>query len=337
MRFIERLGLKAIPIERVAALDQLGVTLQPTTLVIPAGRGGITPARARTLARWADAGGHLVVEAEPARSPDHLLDVLGIGRRNADTRKPSATLQVEFPGAGDMLNVSAGGRVVLEVARVPVELLATDPAGVRLASWRHGAGRVTVLGSMTAFRNRAIGSHDNAELLKRISALGPRGLEVHWLRAPHEQALWSWLVQYALVPIAVAALLLMLWLWHVLPRCGPIRPLFEADRRQLMEHIRANGRFRWASGARTALLSAARDRCLRHMLARAPRIAHAQVAERYRMLAQEIDAGVGAIEYAFEGTPANSRDFVHIVATLASIHQRLSRFGRGPVTRRRTP
>lgn len=321
-RFIERMGYAVGTIDRPGDLD---AAPPGATLILPARRAMVTPARAQTLLGWAEAGGHLIVEPEPSRSRDPLLDALGIGRRVAENIKPAATMAVELPGLERVLDVTPTVIDTLELAAVRADWTAADANGIRLASLRRGSGRISIVTGLQRFGNRAIGAHDNAELLWRMLGFAPDHRTVLILRPPRRAPLIAWAGEHAAAVVVSGLGLLALWLWRLAPRFGPLAQPPEPGRRQLLEHIRACGRFRWAQGARESLLGAAREICQARIARLRPRIAVLPVADRYRELAAEMRIGADRIADAFEGAPRAGRDFVRAVATLASIHAVLSR------------
>jgi hypothetical protein len=320
-RFMTRMGFRITEIERPAELDHLA---PGATLVLLARRAVVTPERAQTLARWAAAGGHLIVEPEPQRYRDVMLESLGITRKPAAKAKPAPTLAVEFPGVARTLQVTPSPNDALEFARATPDLIVADAGGIRLASLRHGSGRVSVVTGFQRFSNRGIGAHDNAELLWQLLRLTPDNQSVMLLRSPQATPLIAWLYEHASAILLSSLTLLALWLWCVAPRFGPIIAGSAPQRHQLLEHIRACGRFRWASGARSSLLDAAREICRARIARLRPRLAHLANEQGYRELSTEIDIGADEIAYAFDGAPRGAREFVHMVATLASIHRNLS-------------
>ena len=327
LRFMGRMGFAAHTIERPSDLDQLPAG---ATLILPARRAMVTPERAQTLLRWAHSGGHLIIEPEPGKSRDLLLDALDIGRAQTQTRKPAATMTIETEDANRQLQVSSGSFDTLELRRAAADLVVADAGGVRIASLRHGAGRISVITGFRRFTNRAIGMHDNAELLWRILTLAPSNPKVLLLRAPQTSPLLQWLLAHALEVIITSLVLLTLWIGRVAPRFGPLRPALEPERRQLLEHIRACGRYRWANAGSASLLEAAREICHNRIARMRPRLALLANDQRYRSLANELAVSERDIAYAFEETPHGARDFVHAVATLASIHSHLSRAAKAP-------
>ena len=331
-RFLERMGSVVTPIDRPRDLDTLP---QSAALILFARRAVVTPERAQSLLRWAAAGGHLVIEPEPQRARDVMLDALRITRGQSLKTKPPETIAVEFPELERTLRVTPTPLETLQLAEGKPDWMVTDAEGIRLASFRHGAGRISVVTGFNRFGNRTIGAHDNAELLLRILELGPGHRAVLLLRPPQTAPMLAWLYAHALEIGFSALLVLTVWLWRVAPRFGPILPGGERERRQLLEHIRACGRFRWAHGARESLLDAAREICEGRIARLRPRLAVLPLEERCRELAGEVALGADEIVYAFRGVPRAAREFVHMVATLASIHAALSRAPRARLRKRR--
>ena len=314
MRFAERLGLRARVEEQPARLQSLPAR---TAVVLPAARAWLSAARAQTLLRDAEQGAHLIVEPEPARSRDPLLDALGIARR---TVKPATgTLRLAWPDDARGMQVEAGGTQALDLARVQADIALADAQGVRFASLRHGAGRISVLTGLHRLDNGHIGRHDHAELLRRLLAL-ERSESLLVVRAAAAPPLWEWLTEHARGVMIAAAALIALALWRVLPRFGRLLPEPHPARRELLEHLRAAGRFRWQHGTRARLLAPARELVERHIAQAAPRLAHLPRERRYAELASQLGADAGAIAHACQATPRTAREMVQMTATLASIH-----------------
>jgi hypothetical protein len=71
------------------------------------------------------------------------------------------------------------------------------------------------------------------------------------------------------------------------------------------------------------LLSAAREQLERHIALAAPRLAHLPPPQRYVELSAQLGTHAETVAAAFQATPRNTRELVHITATLASIHAEL--------------
>jgi len=325
-RFMQRLGVEASLIGRNPEL----ASLPPgATLILPIGRSSLTAERIGAITRWVREGGHLIVEPEPTERRDAILEAFRIGRSTPPGGKLPEAFQVELPSADQPLRVTAASRTALDVTqRDRPDVQAEAGGSTWFASWTEGMGRITVLGGVARFRNGAIGKLDNADFLRRTWELSPGTRRVLVWRPIQSPPLWEWITQYALGPLTAGAILTALWLTRTATRFGPVRPAPQRERRRLLEHIRACGRFRWAQGARASLLDAAREICRRRMLTLEPRLAHMTRAQRDRALAASTGIVDDEIARAFDAAPHSTREFVHIVATLASIHGALGRTGR---------
>ncbi len=318
-RFLERVGIES---SLATGIEALGELPPGAALWLPAGRAGFSPSQLGELQVWINNGGHAIVEPEPARSQDLLLDKYGIARVEAQHSPAARTVPVDLPGAAAPIVVSRVAGPVLAPKRLQPDALASDPDAPWLASFAVGAGRLTAISGMQRFHNRSIGLHDNAELLRQVVTLSPASGRLLIVRPPDHLPLWDWLRQHALPSLVAAAVLLLLGLARAAPRFGPLQTADTPQRRQLLEHIHAVGRFRWARGGRLGLLEAARAVCQRQITAMLPRLAQLPDEQRHLELARQIGIDESSIAAAFHGHPHTTRDFVHMVATLASIHAR---------------
>ena len=119
----------------------------------------------------------------------------------------------------------------------------------------HGRGRVTVFAESDWLENEHIGDHDHAALAWAI--LKPRSpIATLWiLRNSPASGLMAWFTGRGW-PVTVAALvLLVVALWRVTRRFGPLLPELPRDRRDFGEHLDAVGRLHWRLGATEELLA----------------------------------------------------------------------------------
>jgi len=319
MRFLERFDIKP---RFVTSLETLSDLPPGTALWLPAGRTSLSPHQMGELQTWIQNGGHAVAEPEPTHDQDLLLDKYGIVRTDPPRSPTEPTVQVDLPGAAAPIVVSRVAGPVLASRRLQPDAFASASEAPWLVSFTIGAGRLTAISGMQRFHNRSIGSHDNAELMRQVVTLSPAAEHLLIVRLPGNLPLWDWLREHALPSLGAATALLLLWLARVTPRFGPLQAADTPQRRQLLEHIHAVGRFRWTRGGRLALLDAARAVCQRQIATLLPRLAQLPDAQRHHELATQVGIDASSIATAFLGHPRTTRDFVHMVATLASIHAR---------------
>lgn len=320
-RLAERMGM---PAHEVRSLAELGQLPPRGVLLLPQPRGELARRERARLLDWAANGGHLVVEAEPPRAPDPLLDALEVRRKAVRTSGPRKPVEIAWPGAARPLRADLPRWQVLE-AKAP-QIAEGVQEGAVLLQLVHGEGLVTVINDFAFLQNRAIGAHDHAELGWRV--VGPSGPAAVLLifNNPQRLSLTSWLRANAAAALAAAAALLALWLWRVAPRFGPIAPDPERERRSLLDHLRASGRFLWNAGQRTELAESAREAALRRVSRAHPDFASLTASERAARLASAFKLAPEDVQRLLAPqSPRTIPDFVRGIRVLQIIHERLAR------------
>ena len=313
-RFAGRMGVGARELRSLPELDTLKAG---GTLLVPNRRQALDPRRVRAIVAWAEAGGHLVAEAEPLGTADPLLELLGVQRVAA--AGPSKPVPVEL-SSGRKLTVSLFGAMALE----------TDEGDKgRFVTFDYGKGTVSAVSSLHFARNGLIGTNDNAEFVWRLLELAPpKALQVY-LR-PERLSLWGFLNEHAAPVLFATAALLALWLWRIAPRFGPVQPDAPPARRRLLDHLRASGRFYWSQVLRARLVIAARDAALRRIARAQPDFGFASAAERaQRVCALARIPPEDAQRFMAAGGHLRGADFIRIVHTAQRIHSALERGNQG--------
>ncbi|MCG6875366.1 MAG: DUF4350 domain-containing protein [Betaproteobacteria bacterium] len=320
-RLAERMGM---PAHEIRSLAELGQLPPQGVLLLPQPRGELARRERARLLDWAAKGGHLVIEAEPARVPDPLLDALEIRRKAVRTSGPRKPVEIAWPGAERPLRVDLPAWQVLE-AKAP-QIAEGGRDGAVLVQVAHGKGLITVINDFGFLQNRAIGTHDHAELGWRIVGTGQPATVLLVFNNPERLSLTSWLRANAPAVLAAAIALLALWLWRVAPRFGPIAPDVERTRRSLLDHLRASGRFLWNAGRRTELAESAREVALRRVSRANPDFASLNASERAARLTNSFGlAPEDAKRLLAPQSPRTIPDFVRGIRILQIIHERLAR------------
>jgi hypothetical protein len=322
-RFAERMGMRWQQVRALTDLDRLA---PDGVLLLPARRQAIDPRRLRHIVDWAERGGHLIAEAELPGVSDPLLEQLGIQRRSGGRDFKTPPVQT---AQGRKLKVSLLGSTVLQLPKAAeVVFSAGDRGATVIASMELGRGTVTVAGSLGFARNGLIGSDDNAEFLWYLLDLTP-AKALHVFMRQERLSLWGFLRQHATPVLLATAGLLLLWLWRIGPRFGPVMPDAPAARRRLLDHLRASGRYYWARGLRARLVLAARDAALRHVAHAHPDFAEAAMEERIRHLSSLITIPEDeARRFLSNADAASGADFIHLMHTAQRIHSALEKGNR---------
>jgi hypothetical protein len=323
-RVAEKLGL---PARRITGVAQLP-SLPPDGVLVLQDRRAMTPQSTRQLRAWVERGGHLITTGIPGEDDDPLLDALGI--EGEWSKSGMQTLyDLPLPKAARPLRIqlrerTSRMRFVEEKPRAAFTVV--DKGGMAwVLHLPVGSGAITVLSSVGFMTNGELGNFDHAEAFWQLVNLQPdrRGL---WTATRLElPSLTRWLREHALGAIGVAVVLLLFWLWRVVPRFGPVAPDPEAARRRLLDHLRAAGRFHWQRGGSLALLHAAREACVRRLARVHPDLAVMMPVDRAREAAARTGLTSDAARIAFELPAVDAREFTAAVSAMQAFEERLNR------------
>ncbi len=320
-RLLARMGLEVRHAKTPGELRNLPAS---GTLILPDRRDSIAPDERRRLLAWVEAGGHLIVEDEAHRRPDPLLDALGVKRKPVPNPGSEGLLEVSLPHAPAPMKVRMHARQTLEAPQAVVAV--RGKAATHLVHFPRGRGRVTVLNDLAFVRNDAIGANDHAEFLWQLTRFQPDAATVAVYDNPQKLSLWRWLRDHAWAAVVAAGGLLALWLWHVAPRFGPLVPDPEPARRRLLDHLRASGRFQWATGGAATLAESAREAAFRRVARTQADFAGLSEREREARLAQAFGLTAEAARRVLR--PARDlaiHEFTTAMRVFQRIHERLSR------------
>jgi len=228
----------------------------------------------------------------------------------------AAPLEVEFdPEYRIELDAEAEDARVSEIG---------DANGVHLVTVRAGRGVVTALTDDYFLTQPVIADWDHAELVYRLTHFAGRSGPVWIVFGDEFPGALALVWRHGWMVVASAALVLALWLWSASRRFGPIEPDPPGERRELMEHVRAAGRFQLRSGAARGLLAATRDALLERLHERHPSLATLSPAAQAEHLAGLSGLPRESVARALAfGSEADSSRFVQDVAILEKIRRSL--------------
>jgi hypothetical protein len=322
-RLYERMGKRTRTIDQPLQL----AGLPPSgTLVLARFRSSISKPTVERVLAWVKSGGHLIVAAAWHSNPDPLLDRLQIERGEMSGRSQRADISiVRLPHAPHEMKVVIGNRIGLKPGSVRAAHSVEDRSGTILLHYHYGAGRVTVLNSMSFMTNAAIGQHDHAEFAWQLLGFNPAAREIAVAFRIETPSLMTALAQNAWQALIAAGLLLAAWLWRVIPRFGPLIPDPLPVRRRLLDHLRASGLFYWNHGDAGRLIMAARESCMQRITRTHPVIAALPVPQRAARFAQITGLPEDDIVAALTGQPADPPQFTGAIHTLQTLEEKLTR------------
>ncbi len=225
-------------------------------------------------------------------------------------------LEVEFdPAFRFELAPAAKDREVFQIA---------DANGAHLRTLRVGRGLVTALTDDYFLTQPKIERWDHAELVYRLAHFEGRSGPVWIVFGDDYPRPLTLVLRHAWMVVASALVLLALWLWSASRRFGPLAPDPPTERRELMEHVRASGRFQWRRDAAPALLAATREALLARVRERHPTLASAAPAEQAESLAELSGLSRASVQRALQfSNDTEAGRFAQDVATLEKIRRSL--------------
>ncbi|MCM8611442.1 DUF4350 domain-containing protein [Accumulibacter sp.] len=287
----------------------------------------LPPERLRRLLAWVAAGGHLIAVAEDSQLADPLLDSVGVGRATgavAEMPRRPASISVQPPGGSRPLQVAASWQKLSATARQPAWSAGEDGQEAQMLQFRIGEGRLTVASELDQqLGNRRIGELDHAEFFWTLiggdeGSPPPQVLLLSRLQMP---TLFEWLAENARAAAFAALLLLLLWLWRIVPRFGGLQAEPAPSRRELREHLAAVGRYLWRCGQLAALLPPAREHFRHRLGQRRPGIAGQAPAAQASQLAALSGLPPARITAALAGHADGPHAFTDALRTLRELER----------------
>ena len=285
----QALRADGITVQSRPRLDLTRMPLEPGDTVVLLQDSGEVPAPAATeLMAWVAKGGHLIVRTPPigkdSTGNGPLLDALGVDSDGYESYCQRFHVR-DDPQHVEFCN---GRRFSAEPpAGITLERGWGDDYDLVFARLRHGQGRIDVLADMAFMQGKGRpnptvppnaanafvdGLHDKAHRDLTRYVLSPNyGKGTMWLvYASRPPSLWN-RVFYLGWPVWAPLLLALLgWLWQRAQRLGSELPSPAAERRSLLEHIRASGEHLLRFGKAPLLYDAVRRAFLARLRRRSP-------------------------------------------------------------------
>jgi hypothetical protein len=206
--------------------------------------------------------------------------------------------------------------------------VARDRLGGRIVQMQVGRGHVTAISNFDFVQWKELGKADHAELIWHLLTGGetkPAGQATTMLLMlqPSTTGLGSWLGEHAWMVLLSVAVLLFCWIWHVLPRFGPLLPPVLTPRRSLREHIRAAGGWLASRSDWMALVTPVRARFWARLAQRHPRATLMSGVERLEYVARLSSLTLNETTRLLAANIDSRRDCVYVIKWLMLITSRL--------------
>jgi hypothetical protein len=326
-RLLVRMGGSA---QRVQVPYEVFKSEKMNVLLIPAGRGSLSQAWIQQLRDWVRAGGHVVVMSEYYSLPDPVLDAWNVERRQVNwaarneilkkNREGVYPLAVRVPGRQNNYQLDFYPDPQPSLSAPQAQIMSEDEAGIYMLQVEYGAGKMTVMSQMSFLTNRSIGVFDHAEFLwSLVNAESPPQVTILDLQA---LSLTDWLLHYAWPVLLTLSILILCWLWSVLPRFGPMAPDPLPENRRLHEHLLASGRLLWHASLVALLSNHARQAAMRLVHKQNPFFSDLSYSQQAELLRQRYGLNPAQIhDFMQSHTPHRHDEYIRWIRLCCLIQQ----------------
>lgn len=312
-QFLRKQGIEVTRADNLTGLDSL--PSRGHTLLLLANRSNLTPRQNERLLEWTARGGHLLFVAErmwdeeQGKSGDGLLDKLNVQQYPVEKLDEEEAEQASDEAGDEQEPASEDGeeqsqdaypyltKLYLENEQAPAyvdfdtdfhlydannlaHVWANSGEATHLLQIYHGDGLISIVSDAWVWQNENLGNYDNAWLLWYLS----QDSAVTLVYNADRDNLLTLLQRHFAPALLALGLLIVLVLWHVGQRRGPLLQPQPASRRQLQEHLRAAADFLLRQGGQQRLLSNLQQDILRRARRRHPGFERLAVADQWQIL-----------------------------------------------------
>lgn len=243
---------------------------------------------------------------------------------------PARLACLQAPGTAHTIELRRLSDVLQRLPGDVPQPLWSDTYGLAVMVFAEGRGKVAMVASEEGesyFDNNGLRRFDHGELLLLLAGLGDAKAPVLLVRHNETVGWADYLWQHWRPVLFGLAALLLLWAWNASRRFGPLLPTLATERRALIEHIDASGRWLWRlPQGRALLLSAVRQRTEKLLLRRLPELHALDGNERARRLARLAKLPEAHVTDAMLGAPAKrAAEFTRQISTLQQLRAHYER------------
>lgn len=328
-RFLARLGYAVETGHRADVIDRPPAATD--TIVVEFSEEVFSPSRTKRMMDWIAAGGHLMLQVDAGRwstddvPPNALLDLAEVSAVYDEERDDD-----DETAAGPSRYLLKRGTDSYEVGLWPYQYL-VDGSGMaeawtiedrpQVLRYGLGDGRFTVIIDRRMWQNAHIGELDHAVLLTDI--LGPAQGKVWVLYRVEVASLPELIWRHGAPAVTGLAVALVLALWALYNRFGPVHVPPVSRRRSLGEHVQAIAAFAWRYGRADGLLQSART-ALRHRAeSRYPGFQYKSADEQSAWLAGRIGQSPAAVRHALEAEVRTHDQLIEVTRLLQEMRNSL--------------
>ena len=308
------------------------------TLLVPSVRLAFDSRRSTDMIEWVSKGGHLIITGQPdaesnTNQRDHILNAVGlyIERRSLnDKDSEQEPVNIGIYDEDNFWQVDFDDYLVVsrtEEFKSEVIWSVEGDHRVHAIQIQSGQGRITILSDMRMFKNDYIGSYDHAAFLFSLANdqmdSSVNGVFYYSL-FDNQMSLYQWLWKNA-KPLMLSFIgFIIIILWKLIPRFGPLINIRQPVRRQFLEHLNASGNYHWREGHYNRLLIEIRKQLSNKVKLKHPDWVELSKRDQILHFVELSDIEEVAIEKAlFDNSVEQVNDFVIKVKILEKLRKSL--------------
>ncbi len=308
----------------------------------------LSPTHYKKLKSWLNDGGHLIYTANDFQytyddeneyydeqfKNNQLLEEFGVIPSYTDFEKfdedcntcedeehkvPTFTLK-----SGSEISIDFSTSTHLIDSNENASFSLNSQYGNHLLQYDIGDGKLTVLSENYFLSNNYIGENDHAYLLSLLSNINNTpSNKILLLYNTESDSIFTLIWKYGKEACIAFLSLLILGLWSMRNRLGPLLPNINYANRNITEHLRAIARFSWRQDHGIHLLSQSRIACENALLKRYPTLKPMSTQERLQHISDILDIETEKVHSALYFQPKSTNEYIHSAHYLQKlwIHQ----------------
>ncbi len=335
--FLRRMGQAAV---KIKLFDTKPLQLsQSDTLMVPSVRLAFDKRRSEYVLDWVKTGGHLIITGQVLAESgstrgDYILDKLGLGIQRQVLKEGSSQADTPVSVAiadeddfwlldfDDYLSIHKkdifDSEVVWEII---------DDDRMHALQIKIGKGRLTLLSDLRLFRNDYIERYDHAAFLFSLTNdqfMAENTGTFYYSLFDDQASLLKWLWSNAWPFMVSLLFLILVVLWMLIPRFGPLINLNKPVRRQFLEHLTASGNYHWRQGHYNYLLSEVRKQLSHKVMLKCPEWDVLSKQQKILYFSELSKLEPLAVEKAlFETDDIKLNDFINKIKILEKLRKNL--------------
>jgi len=335
--FLRKMGQKSEKIKLFT--DKQTILSQSDTLLIPSVRLAFDSRRSTEMLEWVGKGGHLIITGQPDTEAntgqrDYILETFGlyIERKalSEDTELDKEPVSITIYDEDNFWQVDFDDYLIIsQTAQFKSEIIWTveDNERVHALQIVVGRGRMTLLSDVRIFRNEYIESYDHAAFLLSLAndQLGSSGEGVFYYSLFEDRmSLYQWLWENAKLLMMSIVVFIVIVLWMLIPRFGPLINVHQPVRRQFLDHLKASGNYHWRQGHYFRLLMEVRKQLSHKVKLKYPEWSGLSKHDQVLRFVEITKIEESAIENAlFDNDVEHVNDFIKKIKILEKLRKSL--------------